>query len=64
MDNKGPDGEHVPKEVISVNGRKINPGHEKDYDDWLRRYMVLERVAPGYLGTTIIANCFFLMRKR
>jgi uncharacterized protein len=53
MDNKGPDGE--PKEVISVNGRKINPGHEKDYDDWLRRYMVLERNAPGYLGTTIIA---------
>ena len=40
MDNKGP--EHATKEVISVTGRKINPGHEKDYDDWLRRYMVLE----------------------
>jgi hypothetical protein len=43
MDNKGPDCEHTPKEVISVNGRKMNPGHEKDYDDWFRRYMVLER---------------------
>jgi len=53
MDNKGP--EHTPKEVISVTGRKINLGHEKDYDDWLRRYMELERNAPGYLGTTIIA---------
>jgi hypothetical protein len=42
MDNKGADGEHAPKEVISVTGRKINPGYEKDYDDWLRRYMVLE----------------------
>ena len=53
MDNKGPDG--APKEVITVTGRKINPGHEKDYDDWLRRYMVFERNAPGHLETTIIA---------
>jgi hypothetical protein len=54
MDNKGPDGEHAPKEVISVSARKINPSQEKDYDDWLRHYMILERNAPGYLGTTII----------
>jgi uncharacterized protein len=55
MVNKEPDGECAPKEVISVTGRKINPGYEKDYDDWLHRYMVLETNAPGYLGTTIIA---------
>lgn len=34
--------------------RKIRPGHEKDYDYWVRRYLELERKAPGYLGTTII----------
>ena len=41
-------------EVTSVISRKIKPGHEKDYDDWLRRYLIYERKAPGYLGTTII----------
>jgi antibiotic biosynthesis monooxygenase (ABM) superfamily enzyme len=41
-------------EVISVICRNIKPGHEKDYDDWLRRYLTFERKAPGYLGTTII----------
>ena len=34
--------------------RKISPGHEKDYNDWIQRYLELERKAPGYLGTTII----------
>jgi antibiotic biosynthesis monooxygenase (ABM) superfamily enzyme len=29
-------------------------GHEKDYNYWIRRYLELERKAPGYLGTTII----------
>jgi uncharacterized protein len=29
--------------------------HEKDYDDWLERFMTSERQFPGYLGTTIIA---------
>jgi uncharacterized protein len=41
-------------EVTSVICRNIKPGHEKDYDDWLRRYLTFERKAPGYLGTTII----------
>ena len=26
----------------------------KDYNDWVRRYLTLERKAPGYLGITII----------
>lgn len=29
-------------------------GHERDYDDWLRRFMISDRQFPGYLGTTII----------
>ena len=53
MDNKGQEGEYASKQVVSVSGRKINPGQERDYD-WLRHYMLLERNAPGYIGTTII----------
>jgi len=41
-------------EVTTVICRKIRPGYEKDYNDWVRRYLTLERKAPGYLGTTII----------
>ena len=41
-------------EVTTVICRKIKPGREKDYNNWIRRYLTLERRAPGYLGTTII----------
>ena len=41
-------------EVTTIICRKIKPGHEKDYNDWVQRYLTLERKAPGYLGTTII----------
>jgi len=41
-------------EVTTVICRKIRPGHEKDYNDWVRRYLTLEGKFPGYLGTTII----------
>ena len=30
-------------EVTTVICRKIRPGHEKDYNDWVRRYLTLER---------------------
>jgi antibiotic biosynthesis monooxygenase (ABM) superfamily enzyme len=40
--------------VTTVICRKIRPGHEKDYNDWVRRYLTLIRKAPGYLGITII----------
>ena len=40
--------------VTFVISRNIKPGYEKEYDDWLRRYLTIERKAPGYLGTTII----------
>jgi uncharacterized protein len=41
-------------EVTTVICRRVRPGHEKDYNDWIRHYLTLERKAPGYLGTTII----------
>ena len=42
-------------EVIVVVNINIKPGCEKDYEEWLRRFLaVLERKVPGYLGTTTI----------
>src|SRR5919197_5971999 len=55
MDKKSEYGKHFPKEVTEVICRNIAAGHEKDYDDWLERFMISERQFPGYLGTTIIA---------
>ena len=55
MDNLDQSGNRTPKEVTEVISRNIKPGREKDYDDWLRRYMILENKVPGYLGTTVIA---------
>jgi uncharacterized protein len=56
MGTESRDGEHIPKEVTIVISRKIKPGCEKEYDDWLRRYLILERKIPGYVGTTIITQ--------
>jgi uncharacterized protein len=55
MDKKSKYGEHSSEEVTEVVSRNIAVGHEKDYDDWLKRFMISERQFPGYLGTTIIA---------
>ena len=30
-------------EVTTVICRKIKPGHEKDYNDWVRRYLTFEK---------------------
>ncbi len=46
--------ESHPNEVTFVISRSIKSGFEKEYDDWLRRYLAIERNVPGYLGTTII----------
>jgi len=40
-----------PNEVTTVIRRKITPNREKDYDNWFRRYLTVERKAHGYLGT-------------
>jgi len=54
MDSENQDGKQ-PSEVTVVVNIKIKPGCEKDYDEWLRRFLVvLERKVPGYLGTTTI----------
>jgi antibiotic biosynthesis monooxygenase (ABM) superfamily enzyme len=55
MDKRSLDGKQSSKEVTEVISRSIRAGHERDYDDWLRRFMISERKFPGYLGTTIIA---------
>ncbi|MGC1927978.1 MAG: hypothetical protein WA667_03315 [Candidatus Nitrosopolaris sp.] len=48
--------EHASEELTIVVSRKIKPGCEKEYDDWLGRYLILERKVPGYVGTTIITQ--------
>ncbi|AIF83208.1 hypothetical protein NTE_01135 [Candidatus Nitrososphaera evergladensis SR1] len=45
---------NVSKGVTRIYSRNIKPGHEQQYDDWLRRYLTYERQARGYLGTTVI----------
>src|SRR5919108_2514998 len=54
MDGESQDGKHASKEVTVVVSKKIKPGCERDYDDWLRHFLMLARKAPGYLGTTTI----------
>jgi antibiotic biosynthesis monooxygenase (ABM) superfamily enzyme len=48
------DTERAPKEVTVVINIRIKPGCEKDYDEWLGRFLIVERKVPGYLGTTTI----------
>jgi len=55
MDNRNINSEHSPTEVTAIIARNIKPGREQEYDEWLMRYMMLEKKVPGYLGTTIIA---------
>jgi antibiotic biosynthesis monooxygenase (ABM) superfamily enzyme len=49
-------GSMQPKDVTIIIRRKIKPGCEKQYDDWLRRFLMLEKNIPGYVGTTIITQ--------
>ena len=55
MGSESQDGDQESKEVTTVVvSKKIKHGCEKDYDDWLRRFLMLGRKVPGYLGTTTI----------
>ena len=36
--------------------RKVKPGYEREYDKWLRRYLILGKNVPGYVGVTIITQ--------
>ena len=53
MGGENQDGEQTSEHTVVVNV-KIKPGFEKDYDEWLRRFLVSVRKVPGYLGTTTI----------
>jgi antibiotic biosynthesis monooxygenase (ABM) superfamily enzyme len=46
MDKGSPYAEQASKEVTIVISRKIEPGCEQQYDDWLRRYLMLEKRVP------------------
>lgn len=39
--------------VTAVITRRVRPGHEAAYEDWLRRLQADARSAPGYLGATV-----------
>jgi antibiotic biosynthesis monooxygenase (ABM) superfamily enzyme len=43
MDKESLDVEHTSKDVTVVISRKIKPGYENEYDEWFRRYLMLER---------------------
>jgi len=54
MGGENQDTERTSKEVTLVVNSKIRPGCEKDYEEWLGRFLILERKVPGYLGTITI----------
>ena len=54
MGGENQDTELASKEVTVVVNLRIKPGCEKDYDEWLERFLILQRKVPGYLGTTTI----------
>lgn len=48
-------GENQDGQQTVIVNIMIKPGCDKDYDEWLKRFLVvLERKVPGYLGTTTI----------
>jgi uncharacterized protein len=40
--------------VTVVVSRRVTPGHERDYDDWVRRLVAAATQAPGNLGATML----------
>ena len=54
MGGENQDTERASKEVTVVVNIRIRPGCEKAYDEWLGRFLTLQRKVPGYLGTTTI----------
>ena len=54
MGGENQDTERASEEVTVVVNIRIKPGCEKDYDEWLGRFLILERKVHGYLGTITI----------
>jgi antibiotic biosynthesis monooxygenase (ABM) superfamily enzyme len=50
MDGENQDTERASKEVTVVVNLRIKPGCEKDYDEWLGRFLKLQRKVPSYLA--------------
>jgi antibiotic biosynthesis monooxygenase (ABM) superfamily enzyme len=50
IDNQQDDKQNFSSEITIVVSRKIKHGLEKEYDDWLRRVLALERKFPWLLG--------------
>ena len=42
------------KSVTIVVSRTVFPGHESDYDEWVRRLVAAAREAPGNTGVTML----------
>jgi antibiotic biosynthesis monooxygenase (ABM) superfamily enzyme len=42
------------KSVTVVVSRRVFPGHERDYDDWVRRLVEAATNAPGNTGATML----------
>jgi antibiotic biosynthesis monooxygenase (ABM) superfamily enzyme len=42
------------KSVTVVISRRVIPGHEKDYDEWVRRLVEAATQAPGNMGATML----------
>lgn len=42
------------KDVTVVVSRNVYPGHEKDYDEWVRRMVAAAKEAPGNRGVTML----------
>jgi uncharacterized protein len=40
--------------VTVVVSRRVNPGHERDYDDWVRRLVAAATQSPGNTGATML----------
>ena len=49
MGGENQDTERASEEVTVVVNIRIKPGCEKDYDEWLGRFLILERKVPGLL---------------
>ena len=54
MGEENQDTERASKEATVVVSVRIRPGCEKAYEEWLGRFLILERKVPGYLGTITI----------
>ncbi len=44
------------QEITILASRRVKPGHEEDYANWLQRVVMAIREYPGYRGVTLITS--------